>query len=330
MLRVTGGLLITLVILVSIRWFFSFTPPIFSKDSISELGAVEINGDRQYLLIRGEDTSKPVLLFLHGGPGMPAMYLAHAFQRPLEKDFVVVHWDQRAAGKSYRKDIDPALITVSQLVSDAEAVIVHLQEKLGASEVYLVGHSHGSYIGAILAARRPDLVKAYVGVGQVADIAREIPTQDAFLKSRLASLGLPESTEITGANREDLLFQTGSELYGETSFTPLLVTGLMAPEYSLSDVMKVKAGSSFSSANIRRDMIAPPLMESVSTFSVPVYFLMGAHDMVTPVPLARNYFERIEAPKKEWITFETSAHFPFFEEPEKFAAEMARIAEETR
>jgi pimeloyl-ACP methyl ester carboxylesterase len=327
-MRVIGVLVIALAVFVSVRWFFSYTPPIFGKDAVSELTAVEINDDRQYLLIRGKDKTKPVLLFLHGGPGMPAMYLAHAFQRPLEDNFVVVHWDQRASGKSFRKGTDPALITTSQLVSDAEAVIAHLRERLGVERVYLVGHSHGSYIGAILAARRPDLVKVYVGIGQVADPSREIPVQDAFLKTRLASLGLPEDTEITSANREDFLFQTGSELYGETSFTPLLVTGLLAPEYSLSDVMKVKEGSSFSSANIKRDLIKPPLMEGVDAFAVPVYFMMGEHDMVTPVPLAREYFDRLEAPKKEWIAFGASAHFPFFEEPEKFAAEMKRIAAE--
>lgn len=329
MLRIMGGLVIAIIFLISIRWYFAYTPPIFDEDAISKLTAVEINGDRQFLLIRGEDRSKPILLFLHGGPGMPAMYLAHAFQRPLEDDFVVVHWDQRASGKSYRKGTDPALISESQLVADAEAVIAHLQERLGAKKVYLVGHSHGSYIGAVLAARQPSLVKAYIGIGQVADLSRETPTQDAFLKTRLASLGLPENTEITGANREDLLFRTGSELYGETSFAPLLVTGLMAPEYSLSDVMKVKGGSSFSSANMKRDLMDGPIMENVTQFSVPVYFMMGEHDMVTPVVLAREYFDRLEAPKKEWISYGSSAHFPFFEEPEKFAAEMKRIAEET-
>lgn len=328
MLRIIGGVLIAILVLISARWFFAWTLPIFSKDAISDLTAVEINGDRQFLLLRGEDKSKPVLLFLHGGPGMPAMYLGHAFQRPLEKDFVVVHWDQRASGKSYRDDIDPALISTSQLVADAEAVIAYLQQRLGAEKVYLVGHSHGTYLGALLASRRPDLVKAYVGIGQVADMSREIPVQDAFLKTRLSTLGLPESTEISGANREDLLFQTGSELYGETSFTPLLVTGLFAPEYSLSDVMKVRAGSSFSSANMKRDMINGPMLETVTQFSTPVYFVMGEHDMVTPVSLAREYFDRVDAPKKTWIAYGSSAHFPFFEEPEKFAADMKRIAAE--
>ena len=328
-MRIVFVIVLLLVAGIAARWFVAFTPPISGADPIAELTAVDINGDRQYLLIRGKDRSKPVLLFLHGGPGMPAMYLGHSFQRPLEKDFVVVHWDQRAAGKSYRPPIDPASISTSQLIADAEAVIAHLKTRLGAEKVYLAGHSHGSYLGAILAAHRPDLIEAFVGIGQVADGTREIAIQDAYLKTQLERLGLPADTPITGANREDLLFKTGSEIYSATSFMPLIVAGLKAPEYSLSDVMRVQKGSSFSSTHMTRDMVDGPLMDSVTTFEMPVYFIMGAHDMVTPVSLAREYFDLVESPSKHWIDFDSSAHFPFFEEPERFAETMTRIVEET-
>ena len=328
MLRAFGIFIVILIALVGARWFVSFTPPLFGSAAIAELGAIEVNGDRQFLLIRGKDKSKPVLLFLHGGPGMPAMYLGHKFQRPLEKEFVVVHWDQRASGKSYRSDIDPALISTSQLIKDAEAVIGHLQSQLGVDEVYVVGHSHGSFLGAILAAQRPDLVKAFIGMGQVTDPAREIAVQNAYLEGQLGRLGLPADTPVTAANSEDLLFQTGSEIYGETSFMPLIVAGLFAPEYSLSDVMKVQKGSSFSSKHITRDVLSGPLMNEVTDFDVPVYFVQGDHDMVTPTSLAREYFDGLNAPIKRWYGFSESAHFPFFEEPEKFADVMKEILEE--
>lgn len=328
MLRVFFAILIFFVALIGARWFIGFTPPIMSAGSVSFLGAVDINGDRQFLLVRGRDKEKPILLFLHGGPGMPAMYLGHRFQRPLEKEFVVVHWDQRASGKSFRKGIDPALISTTQLLSDAEAVVSHLQQRYGAEKIYLAGHSHGSYLGAILAARRPDLFHAYIGIGQVTDFKREIEVQNAYLKTQLSSLGLPPDTEITSANSEDLLFQTGSELYGETSFMPLIMAGLTAPEYSLSDVMKVKSGSSFSSANMKRDAIDGELMDEITQFDIPVIMMMGKHDMVTPTSLAKEYFDLIEAPSKRWVIFDQSAHFPFFEEPEKFAGEMKKLLAE--
>src|ERR1700674_3517545 len=104
--------------IVFYQWFTpGRTPAIHGPNSIASLERIRIGDVEQYILIRGNDSSLPVLLFLHGGPGMPSMYLANAFQRELEEEFVVVQWDRRAAGKSYREDISSTL-TTEQLVAD--------------------------------------------------------------------------------------------------------------------------------------------------------------------------------------------------------------------
>ncbi len=320
-------MLILAALFASVAYFVfkSYTPPIFSTNAIAKLEAVDINNDRQYLLIRGHDRRAPVLLFLHGGPGMPAMYLAHDFQRELEKHFVVVHWDQRGAGKSYRKDIRPDELSISQLLDDTTAVVSYLQETLGVEKVWLVGHSFGSYLGAQFAWQHPDLLHAYIGIGQITDPAEERALQDEFLKSKLVDLGLPADTEITGANREDLLFKTHSELYGAESFIPLLITGLMAPEYSLFDALNIAKGSSFSSAHMMYDVMEKNIMDHQIPFEVPVVIMMGAHDMVTPTALAKQFYDTVQAPEKYWVEFEQSAHFPFFEEPDRFTEEMVKL-----
>jgi pimeloyl-ACP methyl ester carboxylesterase len=107
-----GGLAVAGLGVMSYLWFTpGRTPAIHQPHSVASLERVRIGGVDQYILIRGNDASLPVLLFLHGGPGMPAMYLAHSFQRELEKEFVVVQWDRRGAGKSYREDISSTLTT---------------------------------------------------------------------------------------------------------------------------------------------------------------------------------------------------------------------------
>jgi hypothetical protein len=42
----------------------------------------------------------------------------------------------------------------------------------------------------------------------------------------------------------------------------------------------------------------------------------------------QEYFERLGAPKKSWIWFEDSAHYPPFEEPEAFVKVLVQIQEE--
>lgn len=316
-------------VLAAALWFVfkSYTDPIFAGNSVAALKGVEINGDRQWLLTRGCNRDNPVILFLHGGPGMPAMFTAHDFQRPLERDFVIAHWDQRGAGKSYRADLSPATMTMMQMLADAEAVIEHLRAEFGVEKVILVGHSHGTFFGALLAEKRPDLFHAYVGLGQVGDPSRERAVQEALIRAKFAERG-EAPPEITGANRETLLFEIGGELANARSLWPLLRTGLMAPEYNLGDALNVAKGPQFAQAHLVYDNAGgygPPPAE----FEIPVYVVMGAEDAVTPMGLAKEWFDVVEAPKRTWAVFENAAHFPHFEKPQEFAAFMVRVRDET-
>lgn len=260
------------------------------------------------------------------------MYLAHDFQRDLEKEFVVVHWDQRASGKSFKGETTEVQLSTSLLLSDMDEVVDHLRSRLDATSVWIVGHSHGSYLGALYARRNPQKVCAFVGTGQVADESSSGPTrslQEAFLQTQLEVLGLDPDTVIDNSNLEELLFLTGSELYGETSFVPLLMSGLMAPEYSLLDALNIAKGSSLSSRAMDYDM-SRDLLSDEWQFEVPVALIMGRHDMVTPTALAEIYHDRIEAPDKAWYVFEETSHFPHFEQPHEFTEALVELKSKWR
>ncbi len=183
---------VTVVALAVVLLLPAYTPGISGPLAISSLETVTLGGWDQSILVRGRDREAPVLLFLHGGPGMPAMYLHHRFGRYVEDDFAVVHWDQRGAGKSYAEDLPRDTLRVSRMLADAEELIGHLRERFGREKVFLVGHSWGSYLGALLAERHPDWFHAYVGVGQVTDPEAERRVADAFIRRRARELGLEE------------------------------------------------------------------------------------------------------------------------------------------
>ena len=226
----------------------AFTAPIASDDGIATLASENLNGRAQWVLTRGLHRDRPVVLFLHGGPGMSAMYLAHASTRSLERDFVVVHWDRRDAGKSFDPAMNPDEERVSVQLRDAEELIGRLRERFGGRRVLLVGHSWGTQLGVLLAQRHPDWLAAYVGVGQIADPALARAVADRFL-----------------------------------------------------------------------------LAEAVQELAAPVFVAAGRHDYNTPSELAAAWLERLDAPCKELFWFERSAHFPFLEEPERFAEVMRQI-----
>jgi pimeloyl-ACP methyl ester carboxylesterase len=320
-----------------LAWWSSraFTPPVRSADgrvvpdSVASLEKIRIGGVDQWILARGRSRRNPVLLFLHGGPGMPAMYLAHAFQRELEDSFTVVHWDRRGAGKSYSKRIPGASLSVSNQLADTIELVRILRDHFGQSRIYLLGHSWGSLLGLIAVARHPELFDAYIGVGQVVDDNQARKVQLEFVEREARARGDREALEEIArgpGSLEKYLFRYGAELTGATSWWPLLGIGLRAPEYSFWDSMKVPRGVSFSHAHTRDDVLfgrAP--REAVKALELPAWFFAGRRDYATPSALVARYVEELAAPRKELVWFEHSAHFPFLEEPARFAAEMRRV-----
>src|SRR5687767_15663033 len=72
-------------------------------NAIKEEAFVRIGGIEQWISIRGQNVDNPVILVLHGGPGVSNAPFAPAFV-PWEKDFTVVEWDQRGAGRTFGRN----------------------------------------------------------------------------------------------------------------------------------------------------------------------------------------------------------------------------------
>mgnify|MGYP004683376315 CR=1 FL=1 len=96
------------------------------KDSISEKIFVDINGTKQGMIIKGKNKNNPVLLFVHGGPGMPEYFLNQDYPTGMDEYFIVVWWDQRGAGLSFNKEVDKETVTAEQLIEDTISVTNYL------------------------------------------------------------------------------------------------------------------------------------------------------------------------------------------------------------
>lgn len=312
------------------------TPPIVDADgavvsgSVASLEELRIGGVPQWVLVRGRDRTRPIVLFVHGGPGMPAMFLAHAWQRALEEDFVVVHWDRRGTGKSWRAEPPPGSVGVRRTLDDLLELTDVLRSRFGQDRIYLLGHSWGSYLGLLAVRERPERYLAFIGTGQMAGSRADVAAaRRALLARRAAEDGdeeLAARVRRPGAEpTEDELFRHGGELRGATSLWPLVAAGLRAPEYDLWDLLELKGAAERVNRSMRSDVLPRPLEGEIPRFEVPVFFLLGRFDMDAPSDLAAAYLERLEAPRKavEWL--EGSAHFPFFEEPEAFRGAMLRV-----
>ena len=163
------------------------TPPFLGvtgeplRDSIAEVSYRRLGGLDQWVMIRGESVANPPLIMLHGGPGLSETALFRHFNAVLEKHFTVVYWDQRGAGKSFSRTIPAATMTVEQFLSD-------LDELVGAVRVRL-GHSWGSTLGTLYAARYPEKVAAYASGGQIGDCAAAEAASYAYAVAEAERVG---------------------------------------------------------------------------------------------------------------------------------------------
>ena len=344
MLIVVSTLLAGLLILVAVllAWSPGKPEPFLDENgkplanSISEKIFVEINGVQQGMFIKGKDINNPILLFMHGGPGMPEYWLTQRYPTGLENHFVVVWWEQRGTGLSYSADIPPETMTAEQFVDDTIAVTNYLRERFGQDKIYLMAHSWGSYIGIQAAAHEPDLYYAYIGVGQ---ISHQIQSEQLAYQYALAyykengntsmlqklEAAPPTLTVPLPANymalRDPYMHGAG---IGTTRDMKSVVTGIFLPswqfkEYTLGEKVNLWKGKFYSrssSFSLWDKMQITDLGQQVTKLDVPVYFLHGLYDYTCAYPLAKEYFEKLDAPVKGFYTFESSAHSPMFEEPE--------------
>src|SRR5262245_30040063 len=99
--------------------------------SIAEIGYQRLGGIDQWVMIRGESSSNPPLILLHGGPGFSETRFFRRFNAPLENTFTVVYWDQRGAGKSYDRSLPRDSMTVAQFMLDLDELVDLVRTRLG-------------------------------------------------------------------------------------------------------------------------------------------------------------------------------------------------------
>lgn len=322
------------------------TTPINSPKSVASLEKVTIGGVPQWLLIRGYDRTNPVLLYVHGGPGATEMPFRDKFSPELEKHFVVVHWDQRGAGKSYSRHVPRETMKLSQFISDAHEVVELLRKRFGVKKIYLVGHSFGSLLGILTAQKYPELFYAYAGIGQVVNTQQNEAISYLFVLDearkrndkravkKLLKMGIPpyEGSQSAFLTQRLLLKKYGGIYYtNNTGFGRQILQVMASKEYTASDTVKYLKGQYSSIKALWPEVWNYNLFEKVPRIEVPVYFLEGRHDYNTPWILVENYYKALDAPKgKSLIWFDNSAHMLNFEEPEKFAEVMInRVLAET-
>ncbi len=311
------------------------TPPFRDSDgsilpeSIAEITYLCLGGLAQWVMIRGVNVANPILVLLHGGPGFPEMRLFRQFNAILEESFTVVYWMQRGTSKSFNRKIPKSSFTIEQFIADLDELVEVVRTRFRKDNVVLYGHSWGSVLGVLYAARFPHKVAAYVGTGQIGEWAAFETASYEFVLAEaerrkhrkvlneLRAIGPPPHTFLNMVMERKWITRFFGIVRGISSwrFTRIMLSGPEASIFDLPDILR----SQFVTPKVMwQELIGVNLIKTAPALRMPVFFFLGRHDRVVVPETSVAYFDILRAPSKRLVWFEDSGHEPPAEEPAKF------------
>ena len=302
--------------------------------SINEEKFIEVGEIEQWITIKGANRSKPVILFLHGGPGSTMSQYENNIYSDWEKDFTLINWDQRGAGRTFGQIAPIELtinyikdnpLTVEQMTDDGIELSEYLIKYLQKQKIILIGTSWGSILGTKMILKNPELFYAYLGHSQFVNLSENLDyayqkvfemaknENDEESIQKLESLGKPP---FDRAKNTWQFLRIVKKYERDNSIPPPDNWWKLAPEYDNEKYNRDRYnGDDYSFVNFVGDdklgiksMISNVDFRGNLEFKIPVYFIQGEQDVLTSKELNQPYFEKIKAPHKEYFLLSGVGH----------------------
>ena len=317
--------------------------PARAAAAIDEESFVTIGGIPQWITIKGENRDNPVLLLLHGGPAVTFTPNADQMFEGWDKDFTLVEWDQRGAGRTFTKNGGEAIaptMTLARMVDDGLEVAQYAARHLGKRKVILMGASWGSILGVHMIHARPELFYAYVGPAQIVNAQKNA----ALVYARVLKMARDAGDSASVAAFEKLgpppwhrfadleTYEKVEQAY-QRKLAPRPADFAVSPAYaSAAERAEHDKAVEFSGRHFFGETLEGPLAKTDlpalgMTVGVPVFVIQGENDMTALPELARDYVNGLNAPRKGFFLLPRAGHAPG---PELWALTHKVLLEEAR
>jgi pimeloyl-ACP methyl ester carboxylesterase len=296
-----------LIRIVSFSIFLFYNLAAFSKINTSE--AITIGDIKQWIQIKGEKESDPVLLFLHGGPGNSAMNYADRFTTELQKNFIVVQWDQRETGKTEKLNPSNQKLTLALMEADVVEMIHYLQKRFAKEKILLMGHSWGGFLTLQMASKYPELFVSCFAISPMIHQLESERLSLAWMKDKATT------TKNERALRElqqiKIPFEDGEQIYLHRNWLAYF-TGNKQLAKLYVQLWAIRWLALFNEASAIDFNVEAPEIQC------PIYFFIGGVDYQTHFELAKQYFEKLKAEEKKLFLFDSAGHSPHLKDPKRF------------
>jgi pimeloyl-ACP methyl ester carboxylesterase len=302
---------------------------------VADDGFVRIGGIDQWVGVRGEHSSAPLMLYLHGGPGEAMSPFQDLFV-PYEQDFLVALWDQRGAGRTYARSGRDATsgMNPDQFLHDGIQLAELLRRRYAKRKIVLVGQSWGAALGIRMAKQRPDLFHAFVGTGQPVGVKLTELAQERYARRVLQAKGdkaalaaleqavklpLSDPKRRSATRKLDFGAEDQKFLSREDAFVG------PKPWPKTGDVADWIGGYLFTSDTLVPKLFAgPDVIDDIGyRFPAPIFVIQGKDDHISPTDVARDYMLKMHAPAKGFMEI-AGGHFVVLTNPAGFLDALRR------
>lgn len=347
--------IILLIVILPIITVFGFKivngvkNSISSEKGIQESIYIDVNGIKQYVQIRGENTENPVMIFIHGGPANPMGYVSTYYQKELESDFTIINYDQRGCGRTYFANDNSREVNIDMLIADLDGIVEYANTRFGNDKVIIVGHSWGTVLGSIYIQKYPEKVDCYIGVSQITNLYRnKINVAYEALKTDSIKGTEDEKTLTEIAKRmekvssyrdmsvDDLLQLVNLNAKyikcdGEMSGIGQMWTGITSPDMNLNDIkwfmtqMDINKFFDDNKEIMEYAFFGFDISQLSETYEVPVYYIAGKSDYGVCQNDVKQYYDKIKAPDKGFYMLDNTGHSPFMDNPNLYCDTVKEI-----
>jgi pimeloyl-ACP methyl ester carboxylesterase len=305
--------------------------------AIDETIPLEINGSRQRVRLCATRSGLPPLLIVQHGPGVPVLHEVAKFQRrlDLERDYLVVYWEQRGCGNASAEDA--RRVSLVQQVEDLQAVIKWTADRT-RQRVLVFGISLGATISLLAASRERDRVKAVVATSPDLQTRAADAAVDAWLREQvrqantgrlrraLTKLGPPPYLDPRPFQRRAVLLADFGSVERGRTFNALLREMLVAMvrTYGVLGTIRAMRNMPIIQRRMLADMDTLDLLGNPPKLTVPVHFVFGEHDALTAAFMSSELPCRIGPPGTTAVRVPDAGHLVHFDRPDLVRSITAR------
>lgn len=307
----------------------------FSTSGIAEDHFFLKNGNQHMpVIVGGNLDAKKILVIIHGGPGGNSIvYRDLHVKNIVEKEFVVVYWDQRFAGNTQGNGGET---DINDFRQDLKRLLYILKSKYGTDKkLYLLGHSWGGFITPyfLIDENNQNMVSGWIQVGG----AHNYRMNDSLTREMLLEIG--NSEILLGNNTRD--WEETVNWCNDNGFEGKENAGRLngfahKAEGLIKDVNEPASDSRYNQtrqnalftqwsngiSSAIRDIDLPtyshPNSDKLSKIKLPTLLLWGKYDFVCPSGLAEDIEKNIGSNDVTKIIYPNSGHSPMMNQREEF------------